>query len=80
MEIQEIIQLIVNNGLGIGVAAYFLWKDYKQSQQRIEADKARAEADAAQNEVLRQLSATVDSLRQAINDLRVGDLRRGGDQ
>lgn len=75
MEITEIIQLLINNGMGIGVACYFLWKDYKQSQQRIEADKARAEVDAQQNEVMRQLAATVESLRQAINDLRVGDLR-----
>ena len=77
MEIADIIQLLINNGMGIGVALYFMWKDYKQSEQRIEADKARAEVDAQQNELMRQLSSTVESLRQAINDLRVGDLRKG---
>lgn len=76
MDITEVIQLIINNGMGIGVAAYFLYKDWKQSEQRIEADKMRAEADAQQTEVLRQLSHTVESLRGTIEDLRKGDLRK----
>ena len=66
MEFNDIWQLIVSNGMGIGVAVYFLFKDWKQSEQRIEADKARAQADAAQTEVMRQLCDTINALKDTI--------------
>ena len=66
MEFTDIIQVIISNGMGIGVAIYFLFKDWKQSEQRIEADKARAQADAAQTEVMRQLCDTVDALKDTV--------------
>lgn len=69
MEIADIMQIIINNGMGLGVAVYFLVKDWKQSEQRIEADKARAEADAAQTEVMRQLCETINSLKDTVKEI-----------
>ena len=66
MEFTDIIQVIISNGMGIGVAIYFLFKDWKQSEQRIEADKARAQADAAQTEVMRQLCDSINALKDAV--------------
>lgn len=71
MEFTELLQLIISNGMGIGVAIYFLFKDWKQSEQRIEADKARAEADAAQTEVMRQLCETINALKDTVE--RMGE-------
>ena len=66
MEFTELLQLIISNGMGVGVAIYFLFKDWKQSEQRIEADKARAEADSAQTEVMRQLCETINALKETV--------------
>ena len=66
MEFTDIIQVIISNGMGIGVAIYFLFKDWKQSEQRIEADNARAKADAAQTEVMRQLCETINALKETV--------------
>lgn len=67
MEITEIIQVIINNGLAIGVCVYFLLKDWKQSADRIDADKQLAESVSKQAEVLRQLNETVNALKDVIN-------------
>lgn len=69
MDFADIIQLIISNGMGVGVGIYFLFKDYKQSNQRIEADKARAASDAAQTEVLRQLCTTIGELRATVEKI-----------
>lgn len=66
MEIGDIVQMIINNGMGLGVAIYFLIKDWKQSEQMIEADKARAKADASQTEVMRQLCETINALKDTV--------------
>ena len=66
MEFNDIWQLIISNGMGVGVAVYFLFRDWKQSEQRIEADKARAQADAAQTEVMRQLCETINALKDTV--------------
>ena len=71
MEFADVIQVIISNGMGIGVAIYFLFKDWKQSEQRIEADKARAQADAAQTEVMRQLCDTINALKDTVE--RMGE-------
>ena len=71
MEFTELLQLIISNGMGVGVAIYFLYKDWKQSEQRIEADKARAQADAAQTEVMRQLCETINALKDTVE--RIGE-------
>ena len=70
VEFTEVLQLIISNGMGVGVAIYFLFKDWKQSEQRIEADKLRAEADAAQTEVMRQLCETINALKDTVE--RIG--------
>lgn len=67
MNVQDIIQLIINNGLAVGVAVYFLMKDWKQSSERIDADKKLSESIGIQAEVLRQLNETVQSLKDVIN-------------
>ena len=67
MNVQDIIQLIINNGLAVGVAVYFLMKDWKQSNERIDADKKLSESIGIQAEVLRQLNDTVQSLKDVIN-------------
>ena len=69
MEFTELLQLIISNGMGVGVAIYFLYKDWKQSEQRIEADKARAQADAAQTEVMRQLCDTINALKETVEKI-----------
>ena len=66
MEFADIVQVVISNGMGIGVAIYFLFKDWKQSEQRIDADKARAQADTSQTEVLRQLCETINALKGAV--------------
>ncbi len=70
MDLADVMQVIINNGMGVGVAIYFLVKDWKQSEQRIEADRARAEADAAQTEVMRQLCDTIEELRITVSELK----------
>ena len=67
MNVQDIIQLIINNGLAVGVAVYFLMKDWKQSSERIDADKKLSESIGIQAKVLRQLNDTVQSLKDVIN-------------
>ena len=67
MNVQDIIQLIINNGLAVGVAVYFLMRDWKQSSERIDADKKLSESIGIQAEVLRQLNDTVQSLKDVIN-------------
>jgi hypothetical protein len=67
MNVQDIIQLIINNGLAVGVAVYFLMKDWKQSSERIDADKKLSESIGIQAEVLRQLNDTVQALKDIIN-------------
>lgn len=68
MNVQDIMQLIINNGLAVGVAVYFLMKDWKQSSERIDADKKLSESIGIQAEVLRQLNDTVQSLKDVINN------------
>ena len=67
MNVQDIIQLIINNGLAVGVAVYFLMKDWKQSSERIDADKKLSESIGIQAEVLRQINDTVQALKDIIN-------------
>ena len=67
MNVQDIIQLIIDNGLAVGVGVYFLMKDWKQSSERIDADKKLSESIGIQAEVLRQLNDTVQSLKDVIN-------------
>ena len=70
MNFADVIQVMINNGAGLGIAVYFLMKDWKQSQQHIEADKARVEADASQTEVMRQLCNTIEELRITVEELK----------
>lgn len=67
MTMTDIIQLIINNGLAIGVCVYFLMKDWTQSKDRIDADTKLSESVATQAEVLRQLNETVTALKDVIN-------------
>lgn len=66
MDLADIFQLIISNGMGVGVGIYFLIKDWKQTEQRTAADIEKAKVDAAQVEVLRELTNTVNSLKDLI--------------
>lgn len=74
MGLEQLIQLIISNGMGVGVAIYFLAKDWKQSEQRIKADEARVQADMAQTEVLRELTNTVTTLKDLIMRFHKDDI------
>ena len=68
-----LIQNLVNSGVAIVVVAYFLYKDMKDSESRLEVEKARVAAETAQTEVMRQLSDTVKSLQTIIIGVKGGD-------
>lgn len=36
MSVNDFINLLVNNGMALGITAYFLYRDYKFNQQQIE--------------------------------------------
>lgn len=36
MELTEIVNLFINNGLAVGITAYFLYRDFKFNAQLIE--------------------------------------------
>lgn len=36
---QDIMNMIVNNGVAVVIVAYFIYKDFKQSQEQINATK-----------------------------------------
>ena len=57
----ELVELFVNNGVAVVVVAYFLFKDYKQSKERINADMELTK-------VLQSLKDSVDVLRDIIGD------------
>lgn len=44
MEFESIFNLFVNNGLAIGITAYFLFRDYKFNEQMITTLTALKEA------------------------------------
>lgn len=56
----EIIDLMVNNGVAIVVVCYFLFKDYKTSKERINTDIELAK-------ILQSLKDSVDVLRTIID-------------
>lgn len=56
----ELIDLIVNNGVAIVVVGYFLFKDYKTTKERIDTD-------IELSKVLQSLKDSVDVLRSIID-------------
>lgn len=57
----EIIDLLVNNGVAIVVVGYFLFKDYKTTKERIDTD-------IELSKVLQSLKDSVDVLRSIIDN------------
>lgn len=56
----EIIDLMINNGVAVVVVCYFLFKDYKTSKERINTDIELAK-------VLQSLKDSVDVLKSIID-------------
>lgn len=70
---QTFLEILAGNGLGVAIAAYFMYKDNRESKMReeqekvrLEQEKARIDADASQTEVLRELTTTINSLKDLV--------------
>lgn len=54
---EEVLNMIANNGLAVGVAVYFLFKDFRQGQQMVESINACCAVMTEVKEVLAELRA-----------------------
>ena len=62
---QDIMNMIVNNGVAVVIVAYFIYKDFKQSQEQIYATKEQT----ASNQKL------IDKIEQLLE--RLGGMKDG---
>lgn len=60
---QEIVNLIVNNGVSVIIVAYFIYKDYKTSNEQLQATKEQT----ASNQKL------IDKIDQLISNMAGGE-------
>lgn len=61
---QEIVNLIVNNGTSVIIVAYFIYKDFKTSNEQLQATKEQT----ASNQKL------IDKIDQLISIMAGGDI------
>lgn len=61
---QEIVNLIVNNGTSVIIIAYFIYKDFKTSNEQLQATKEQT----ASNQKL------IDKIDQLISIMAGGDI------
>lgn len=61
---QEIVNLIVNNGTSVIIVAYFIYKDFKTSNEQLQATKEQT----ASNQKL------IDKIEQLISIMAGGDI------
>lgn len=61
---QEIVNLIVNNGASVIIVAYFIYKDFKTSNEQLQATKEQT----ASNQKL------IDKIEQLISIMVGGDI------
>lgn len=61
---QEIVNLIVNNGASVIIVAYFIYKDFKTSNEQLQAAKEQT----ASNQKL------IDKIEQLISIMAGGDI------
>ena len=64
---QEIANLIVNNGVSVIIVAYFIYKDYKTSNEQLQATKEQT----ASNQKL------IDKIEQLISIMAGGENNAG---
>ena len=56
---EDIFNLIVNNGVAIGVVTYFIYKDLKTSQATLQATKEQTESNQKLIDKIEQLIVTL---------------------
>jgi hypothetical protein len=52
---QEIVNLIVNNGVSVIIVAYFIYKDFKTSNEQLQATKEQTESNQKLIDKIEQL-------------------------
>lgn len=64
---QEIVNLIVNNGVSVIIVAYFIYKDYKTSNEQLQATK---EQTASNQKLIDKIEQLISIMAGGENDAR----------
>lgn len=64
---QEIVNLIVNNGVSVIIVAYFIYKDYKTSNEQLQATK---EQTASNQKLIDKIEQLISIMAGGENDVR----------
>ena len=64
---QEIVNLIVNNGVSVIIVAYFIYKDYKTSNEQMQATK---EQTASNQKLIDKIEQLISIMAGGENDVR----------
>lgn len=64
---QEIANLIVNNGVSVIIVAYFIYKDFKTSNEQLEATK---EQTASNQKLIDKIEQLISIMAGGENDAR----------
>lgn len=64
--LDDFVKIVQAVGFPIAVAAYFLWKDYKTSQQQIEYAKVAAENTTSQLETSKDMLKITERLEENV--------------
>ena len=62
----DIVNLIVSNGLAVVIIAYFIFKDYKQSGQMLEAMQSTNEQMAVTAAVMSEIKEIMQVLKEKL--------------
>lgn len=64
---QEIVNLIVNNGVSVIIVAYFIYKDFKTSNEQLQATK---EQTASNQKLIDKIEQLISIMAGGENDAR----------
>jgi hypothetical protein len=64
---QEIVNLIVNNGVSVIIVAYFIYKDFKTSNEQLQATK---EQTASNQKLIDKIEQLISIMAGGENDVR----------
>lgn len=64
---QEIANLIVNNGVSVIIVAYFIYKDFKTSNEQLQATK---EQTASNQKLIDKIEQLISTMAGGENDVR----------
>lgn len=64
---QEIANLIVNNGVSVIIVAYFIYKDFKTSNEQLQATK---EQTASNQKLIDKIEQLISTMAGGENDAR----------